>query len=147
MLISQRESGLVQPTREPSQASERYQTIPTPNGTIGINSRAHSLITKAHGLRLWALRFCFICCLLALAVSRKNLRRLSSGCSNRRYSLDNRSGFGRDRFHLRQFYEQLLNPALFMRLGQTGLCHGSIFAQRRAKEEVLSKRVIYPAPL
>jgi hypothetical protein len=63
----------MQPTREPSQASERYQTISTPNGTNGINSGAHPLITKAHRLRLWALCFCFICCLLALAASRKNL--------------------------------------------------------------------------
>jgi len=49
--------------------------------------------------------------------------------------LGNRGWFGGDRFCLREFYEQLLNLALFVRLGQAGLRHISIFAQRWAGGE------------
>ena len=38
-------------------------------------------------------------------------RAAGSNCS---YFLDNRGWFGGDRFQLREFYEQLLNLALFM---------------------------------
>jgi len=55
--------------------------------------------------------------------------------SNCRHSSDNRRWFGGDGFHLREFYEQFLNLAIFVRLGQAGVRHGSIFAQRPAEEK------------
>jgi hypothetical protein len=68
-----------------------------------------------------ALALLLRCFLLALAMSRKNLRVRSATCSNCRHSLDDRGWFGGDRFYPSEFYEQLFNLALFVRLGRAGL--------------------------
>lgn len=96
----------------------------------------HTLIghKKAHRLRLWALWLYFFAAFFSLRLCREiNLRVSSAACSNCTHSLDNRGWFGGDRFHLREFYDQLFNLALFVRLGKDRLCHGSSFAQRWAE--------------
>ena len=66
----------------------------------------------------------------------KDVRVRRAACSNCSHSLDNRGGwFGGDRFYLRESYEQLLDLALFVWLGQGRLGHGSIFARRWAEEK------------
>ena len=62
-----------------------------------------------------------------------------------RHSLDTGGWFGGNRFHLRESYNQLLNLALFARLGKVGLSHGSIFAQCWAEVKPSFQCTIYEA--
>ena len=93
-----------------------------------------------------ALLSSLLCCfLLALGYVEKKTRECAvqlAGIADIPWA--NRGGFGGDRFHFRELYEELRNLVLFVRLGEIG--HSSILAQRwPEKKPLFTCTIIWPS--